>query len=84
MKRQHYKTFKIHTLYNIVISAVFVAIIILERDTALLAATVFLLFYLAGNGIIHTSKNKLDHDTLIEYVLLSGIALILLVNALVR
>ncbi len=84
MKRQHFKTLKIHTVYNVAISVVFVVVIMLEHDTALLAATVFLLFYLAGNGMIHTSKNKLSHDTLIEYILLSVIALILLFNALIR
>lgn len=84
MKRKHYRSLKIHTVYNVIISITFVVVILLEHDASLLAATVFLLFYLAGNGIIHTNKNKLDHDTLIEYILLSGIALLLLFNALVR
>lgn len=84
MKREHHKTLKIHTIYNIVISLIFVTVILFERDVALLAATIFLLVYVTGNGIIHTSKNKLTHDTLVEYIVLSGIALLLLFNALVR
>ncbi|HPF30866.1 MAG TPA: hypothetical protein PLO25_00950 [Candidatus Saccharibacteria bacterium] len=84
MKKEHHKTLRIHTIYNILISVALVIVIIFVRDVSLLAVTIFLLFYVTGNGIIHTKRNRLTHDTLVEYIVLAGIVLLLLINVLVR
>ena len=57
---------------------------IIEPQFSLAVAMGFLLLYVAGNGIIHTRQNKLERDTLIEYVILSVIALVILIDAMIK
>jgi len=80
MKKIHHKSQKFHTIYNIIICSIFVIIIIFFHDISLIASTIFLLFYVTGNGLIHATKNELNRDTILEYMILSIIALIILVN----
>lgn len=80
MKKIHHKSQKFHTIYNIIICTIFVIIIIFYHNISLVASTVFLLFYVTGNGLIHATKNELNRDTILEYMILSIIALIILVN----
>ena len=78
MRKQHHISLKIHTIYTLVLSLVFAALLFVTRDLTLGVVMVFLLLYIAGNGIIHAHKNVLHRDTLIEYVVVAIIALVLL------
>lgn len=82
MKKIHAPSLKFHTVYSIVLTLIFLVIIIFIRDIALGAAMFFLLLYVGGNGIIHSKKNELKRDTLLEYIILSIIALVVLVGAI--
>lgn len=81
MKKQHHKSLKIHTIYNLIIAVIFIAVIIIKSEIALIISALFLLFYIAGNSIIHANKNVLNRDILIEYLILSIIATIVLASA---
>jgi hypothetical protein len=81
MKKIHRKSLKFHSIYSIAISIIFLVIIASVKDITLGAATVFLLLYIVGNGIIHTKNNELARDTLIEYALVSAIVLIIILGA---
>ena len=84
MKKVHHETLKYHTIYSFILSAIFISIVLLNRDSALVVAIVFLIFYITGNGIIHTKHNELKRDTLIEYIIISVIALIILIDSVIR
>lgn len=83
MKKQHLPTLKFHTIYTIVLSLVFAGIIVFVPDITLFAAVFFLILYVAGNGIIHSRNNELRHDSLIEYIIVSLVALVVLFGAIV-
>jgi len=82
MKKIHHATLKIHTIYSVILSVVFLVIILMAHEATLSAAAVFLILYVTGNGIIHTRNNELSRDTLIEYIILAFIALILLIGTI--
>jgi hypothetical protein len=84
MKKKHRASLKFHTIYSIVLSVIFLVIILLERDITLAATEIFLILYVAGNGIIHSKNNELRRDTLIEYILISAIALVMLVGTITQ
>lgn len=84
MKKKHHASLKFHTIYSIVISVIFLIVILLVRDITLGAAAVFLIFYVAGNGIIHSKNNELKRDTLVEYILLSIIALVIIIGTITQ
>lgn len=81
MKKEHQKSLKIHSIYNLLIAIIFIVLIIVKREIALTISALFLLFYIAGNSFIHSKKNLLDRDTLIEYIILSIIAIVILTSA---
>lgn len=82
MKKIHRSSLKFHTIYSIALSVIFLVIILSVRDITLGATMVFLLLYIIGNGIIHTRKNELKRDTLLEYILVSIIVLVIIMGAL--
>lgn len=82
MKKIHHPSLRLHAIYSIVLSVVFLAILIFVRDIALGVSMLFLVLYVVGNGIIHTRKNELKRDTLLEYVLVSAIVLVVLLGLL--
>ncbi len=84
MKKIHVPTLKIHTIFNVIVWALYLTIILIYTDATLIISTVFLLVYITGNGLIHSRKNQLSRDTLIEYIILSLIALIILADALLK
>ena len=82
MKKIHHKSLKFHTIYSVVLSVVFLLIIVLINQATLAATMIFLLLYIIGNGIIHTRKNELTRDAVIEYILVSIIVLIVILGAI--
>lgn len=84
MKKAHIPTLKIHTIFNLVIGVLYLAIIACYPSITLAMSTFFLLLYVAGNGLIHSKKNQLNRDTLLEYIILSVVALIILANAIIK
>jgi len=80
MKKKHIASLKFHTLYSIILAVVFVLVVIFVRNIVFAAAAGFLLLYIIGNGIIHTKKNELTRDTLLEYILISAIVLVVIVG----
>lgn len=82
MRRHHHKTLKFHLIYTIVISLICVVIVALKPDIYLAVSAGLLILYVGGNGIIHTRKNELSRDSLLEYVFVAVIALVLLGSAL--
>jgi uncharacterized membrane protein len=82
MKKKHVSSLKFHTTYSVVLALVFVIIVIFVRDIALIAAMVFLFLYVAGNGIIHSKKNELTRDTILEYIIISIIVLVVIIGSI--
>ena len=83
MKKHHVRSLKFHTLYTIALSLLFLGVILLAPEITLFAAVVFLLLYVGGNGIIHSRKNELSRDSLVEYIIVSLVALVVLVGVIV-
>lgn len=81
MKKRHQKTLKFHTIYNVALGLIFITIILLEADIALLASMIFLFSYIVGNGIIHARQNELGKDTCLEYIILSVVVLVVIIGA---
>lgn len=84
MKKMHLKSLKIHTIFNVIVWTLYLTIIFIYTDATLIVSTVFLLIYITGNGLIHSHKNQLSRDTLIEYIILSLIAFVILADALLN
>lgn len=82
MRQEHYPTLKFHTIFSLVIASVFVVMMLLMRDIALGLALLFLFLYITGNGIIHSKNNKLTRDTLMEYILVSLVILVIIIDVL--
>lgn len=82
MRKHHLPTLKFHTVYSIAISLVFIFVIALFPDITLAASIVFFVGYVAGNGIIHTKKNTLHKDSVIEYLLVAIAVFVVVVGAL--
>lgn len=78
----HHATLKFHTIYSLIIATAFITMMLLLRDIALGLALLFLFLYIAGNGIIHSKNNKLSRDMIIEYVLVSLVVLVILLDVL--
>lgn len=82
MRKRHHVSLKFHTGYTLVLAIIFVAVIIFKPDIALAGSMVFLILYIVGNGIIHSRKNVLSRDTIVEYCIVSAIALVVLIGAI--
>lgn len=82
MKKIHHKSLKFHTLYSIALSIILLAVIVMVRDITLGITMFLLLAYIVGNGIIHSKKNELQRDTILEYIIVSVIVLIVIIGAL--
>ena len=63
------------------IAVMFLIILLVVRDISLGIAMLFLGVYIAGNGIIHVRHTELTRDVIIEYALVGGIALVLVVSS---
>jgi membrane-anchored protein YejM (alkaline phosphatase superfamily) len=84
MKSKHHKSLKFHTIFSIMLSIIFIAVLLINQDITLFTSAVFLLIYITGNGLIHSKTNKLSRDTMIEYIILSIIALLILLGTISR
>lgn len=83
MKKRHINKLKFHTIFTVIITAVFLAVLFIVRDISFAVAMLFLAVYIAGNGIIHIRHNELARDTVIEYILIGVIAAVLFVSSFV-
>ncbi len=81
MKKKHVSSLKLHSFYSIGLSVVFCTVVLVRPDATLAAAALAVVLYVAGNGIIHSQRNSLSRDTLLEYALVAIIVLFLLVSA---
>jgi len=81
MKKRHVSKLKFHTIFSVVIAVMFLIILLVVRDISLGIAMLFLGVYIAGNGIIHVRHTELTRDVIIEYALVGGIALVLVVSS---
>lgn len=84
MRKQHHKTLKFHTIFSIVLVLAGVTVLILKPSWLLAVSWILLLAYVAGNGIIHSRKNQLTRDSLLEYIIVAAIAVLILVGAAIR
>lgn len=84
MKKIHFPSMKFHTIYSVVLSVLFLAIVLVVPDITLAATSIFVILYVVGNGIIHSRKNELNRDTLIEYMLVSAVALVILIGTVIK
>ena len=84
MKKQHHSSLKLHTIYTLLLIAVFGVLLLFVRDMTLGVAMLFLALYISGNGIIHARKNVLHRDTLLEYLLVGIITLVLLIGFILQ
>lgn len=80
MRQAHHSSLKFHTIYSVSLAVVFIVAMLFLRDIALGLTMLFLLLYVAGNGIIHSRHNKITRDTILEYILVSLVALVLLLG----
>jgi hypothetical protein len=76
MKKVHIPTLKFHTIYSLVLLAVFLVTIIIVRDLSLGLVGAVLVAYVIGNGIIHGQKNEITRDAILEYILVSLIVVV--------
>lgn len=81
MRKKHFRSLKFHSLYSILLALVCIATLIMFPSISLAIASTFLVLYVSGNGIIHAKNGTLNRDAVIEYVLLSIVAIILVVGA---
>jgi len=82
MKKIHYKSLKFHAIYSFILATIFLAVIVFTPDISLGIAMVFLVLYIAGNGLIHARNNKLERDTLMEYIIVSIIVFVIIIGAI--
>jgi hypothetical protein len=78
----HIRTLKFHTIYTVALTVIFLVIALLAQEIILGVAMLFLLLYVAGNGIIHGRKNELTRDTLLEYIIISAIVIVMIIGAI--
>lgn len=78
MKKQHYKKLKFHTIFSVILSAIFLAVLLFVRDISFGVAAVFLSAYVIGNGIIHVRYNELSRDAVVEYIIVSIIVAVVI------
>jgi hypothetical protein len=81
MKKRHVSKLKLHTIFTIVITIIFLVVLAFVRDISLAVAMLFLGVYIAGNGIIHIRHNELARDTIVEYILIGVIAAVLFISS---
>jgi len=82
MKKHHTHKLRFHTIFSVALVLVFLIVLFFVRDISLAIAMLFLAVYIAGNGIIHAKYNELKRDTIVEYVIVSGIVIVVLIGAL--
>lgn len=82
MKKHHAKKLKFHTLFSVLLVIIFLTVLFFVRDVSLAIIMLFLAIYIAGNGIIHSKYNELKRDTVVEYLIVSGIVIIVVIGAL--
>jgi hypothetical protein len=73
MKKQHFKKLKFHTIFSVILSAIFLLVLLFVHDLSFGIAAAFLCAYVIGNGIIHIKNNELNRDSVVEYVIVSVI-----------
>lgn len=83
MKKIHLPSLKFHTIYSAILAVVFLIIAIFVRDIILSAAMLIVVLYVAGNGIIHSKKNEITRDALLEYIIVSAIIIVIVVSVIV-
>lgn len=81
MKKIHLPSLKIHTIFSLALAVVLLAVIIIAPSISLFAVALFVVLYISGNGIIHSKKNELKRDTLVEYILVSIIVIVVVIGA---
>lgn len=82
MKPKHFRAMKFNTIYSVSLAIVSVALLLLFPDISLIIACAFLVLYVAGNGVIHWHHDTLSRDAIVEYIILSLVAVVLVVGAL--
>ena len=82
MKKVHICSLKFHTIYSVGLALVFLVTLLVVRDLMFGLAFALLLAYVIGNGIIHGKKNEITRDGIIEYIIVSAIAGVLLLGIL--
>jgi len=84
MKQSHKKSLKFHTLFSIFLAITCGVILAIHPSWLLAVSCALLVTYVAGNGIIHSRKNQLSRDSLVEYCLVAFIACLIIIGALLR
>lgn len=72
---------KIHTIFSLVLAIILLVVLIVAPSISLFAAMLFVVLYVSGNGIIHSKKNELSRDTIVEYILVSAIVIVVVIGA---
>ncbi|MDN5275845.1 MAG: hypothetical protein JWN33_494 [Candidatus Saccharibacteria bacterium] len=82
MKKIHFKSLKLHTIFSLIIAVLFTVAFFIAQDAILWIALVTLAVYILGNAIIHAKHNELRRDTMIEYSVIAVAVLIIVVAAI--
>lgn len=70
--------------YTIALGVISLLILWLKPSIALFAVLGMLLFYIAGNGIIHVRSKNVSKDIIIEYSLVALVVFFVLVGAVLQ
>lgn len=81
MKKHHLPTLKFHTIYTLILAGALLATLFFFPDVSLFATILFLIAYVAGNGIIHARKNEFSRDSLVEYLIVALVGAVVVIGA---
>lgn len=80
MKKIHTQASKFHIAYTIILATIFLVVGLIARDVLLGVVMLFVVLYVAGNGIIHSKKSQLSRDALTEYILVAAIVIVVIIG----
>ena len=82
MKSVERKSLWHHVVFSAVLCAVMIAIIIVRKDMPSILLALFLASYIGGNTYLHYRRKNFHTETVLEYILISAAAFIVLAGAL--
>lgn len=72
---------RFHTWFTVCLALISLALIFFVPNISLFVALIFLILYVAGNGLIHVQNKTFTRDIIIEYALVAAVVLIVVVGA---
>lgn len=81
MNKRHAATLKFHAWFTLILASICLIVVAFVPSISLFVALAFFVLYVAGNTALHLRHKTFSRDILIEYALVSIVALIVLVGA---